>query len=61
MEVRFDGYQPFGGGWVATLVDILVDGRSIQREEYSDVRVNVPLDPALWIPERWADAPHPPS
>ena len=61
MEVRFDGYQSFGGGWVATLVDILVDGRSIQREEYSDVRVNVPLDPALWIPERWADAPHPPS
>jgi hypothetical protein len=61
MEVRFDGYQPFGGGWVATVVDILVDGRSVQREEYSDVRVDVPLDPALWIPERWASAPHPTS
>jgi hypothetical protein len=61
MEVRFDGYQPFGGGWVSTDVDILVDGRSVQREEYSNVRVNVPLDPALFVPERWADAPHPPS
>jgi hypothetical protein len=61
MEVRFEGYQQFGGGWVATLVDILVDGRSIQREEYSDVRVNMPLDPALFIPERWSDAPHPPG
>lgn len=59
MEVHFDGYQPFGGGWVATLVDILVDGRSIQREEYSNVRVNMPLDPALFVPERWTDAPHP--
>ncbi|MFL5384588.1 MAG: hypothetical protein ACJ8GN_18860 [Longimicrobiaceae bacterium] len=59
MDVRFDGYERFGGGWVSTVVDILVDGRSIQKEEYSDVRVNVPLDPALWIPERWADAPHP--
>ena len=49
------------GGWVSTDVDILVDGRSIQREEYSNVRVNVPLDPSLWIPERWPDAPHPPS
>jgi hypothetical protein len=46
---------------VATVVDILVDGRSVQREEYSDVRVDVPLDPALWIPERWATAPHPTS
>jgi hypothetical protein len=60
MEVHFDGYQPFGGGWVATVVDILVDGRSFQKEEYSDVRVDMPLDPALWIPERWTDAPHPP-
>lgn len=59
MEVHFDNYQPFGGGWVSTLVDIIVDGRSIQKEEYSDVRVGMPLDPALWIPERWADAPHP--
>lgn len=61
MEVHFDGYQPFGGGWVSTQVDILVDGQSIQREEYSDIRVNIPLDPALFIPERWADAPHPAS
>jgi hypothetical protein len=61
IEVRFDNYQPYGGGWVAPLVDILVDGRSIQLEEYRDVRVNVPLDPALFIPERWSDAPHPPS
>lgn len=59
MEVQFDRYERFGGGWVATLVDILVDGRSILKEEYSNVRVDVPLDPALFVPERWSDAPHP--
>lgn len=59
MEVRFDGYQQFRGGWVSTVVDVLVDGRSIQKEEYSNVTVGAPLDPALWIPERWRDAPHP--
>jgi hypothetical protein len=59
MEVHFDGYQPFGGGWVSTVDDIMVDGRSVQKEEYSDIRVNLPLDAALWIPERWSDAPHP--
>ena len=59
MEVHFDGYERFGGGWVATLVDILVNGRSIKKEEYSNVRVDFLLDPALFVPERWSDAPHP--
>lgn len=59
MEVQFNDYQRFGGGWVATSVDILVDGRSIQKEEYSDVRVDVPLDPALFVADRWSTAPHP--
>ena len=60
MEVHFDDYRPFGGGWVSAAVEIIVGGRSIQREEYSDVRVDMPLDPALFVPERWSDAPHPP-
>lgn len=50
-DVRFDRYQPAGGGWLATLVTDTRDGKLVQREEYSDIRVNVPvadsrLDPA---------------
>ena len=50
-DVRFDRYQPAGGGWLATLVTDTRDGKLVQREEYSDVRVNIPvadsrLDPA---------------
>ena len=59
LDIRFDDYRPFGGGWVAAMVDILVDGQSIQKEEYSDIKVNVPMDPSLWIPERWSTAVHP--
>jgi hypothetical protein len=59
LEIRFDDYRPFGGGWVAALVDVTVDGKSIQREEYSGIRTDVALDPALFDPDRWASAPHP--
>lgn len=50
-DVRFDQYQPAGGGWLATLVTDTRAGKLVQREEYSDIRVNVPvtdsrLDPA---------------
>lgn len=42
-EVRFDKYQPAGGGWLATYVTATRDGKLIQSEEYSDIRVNVPI------------------
>jgi hypothetical protein len=51
-DVRFDRYQPAGNGWLATLVTDTRDGKLVQSEEYSDIRVNVPvadsrLDPAM--------------
>jgi hypothetical protein len=42
-EVRFDKYQPVGGGWLSTYVTATRDGKLIQSEAYSDVRVNVPI------------------
>jgi hypothetical protein len=42
-EVRFDKYQPEGGGWLSTYVTATRDGKLIQSEAYSDVRVNVPI------------------
>jgi hypothetical protein len=57
-ELRLDGYRRVGGSWVATEVSILVGGKELQREEYSDVRVDVPLSPALFDPASWSSAPH---
>lgn len=55
-EIRFQKYVPHGGGYVAEEVDFLRNGRRYFFETYADVRVDVELDPALFIPERWATA-----
>ena len=59
MDVRFEDYKQHGGGWVAERVDIRMNGQTVQMEEYSDVKVNQPLSPDLWIPEKWTTAPKP--
>lgn len=55
-EIRFQKYVPHGGGFVAEEVDFLRGGRRYFFETYADVRVNVPLDPGLFIPEQWNTA-----
>lgn len=55
-ETRFNRYQRAGGGWIATEVEVLRDGRRSFWEEYSDVRVDVPLNPVLFQPDRWSEA-----
>ncbi|HET7463833.1 MAG TPA: hypothetical protein VFJ82_21435 [Longimicrobium sp.] len=59
MDVRFEDYKQHGGGWVAERVDIQMDGKTFQLEEYTDVKVNQALSPELWVPEKWATAPKP--
>lgn len=57
-DIRFDEYVKHGGGWVAEQVRVLVGGRVVFLEEYSAVRVDVPLDEKLFVPESWASATH---
>jgi hypothetical protein len=52
-EVRFDRYVRLGGGWVETEVLFLVNGRQRMKEEYQDLRADVPLDPAIFDPSKW--------
>jgi hypothetical protein len=56
-DVRFDRYERIGSGWIAKEVLQLVNGRPTLREEYSDVRVDVPLSDALFDPSQWSSAP----
>ncbi|HEX2203538.1 MAG TPA: hypothetical protein VHG91_09585 [Longimicrobium sp.] len=58
-EIRFNDYRPAGGGWIAPEVEVLVDGVLVFHEAYADVRVDVPLDPSLWVPEQWTTARKP--
>jgi hypothetical protein len=50
LDFRFDGYAQVPGGWLSELVSIYADGKLVQREEYSDVRTNGPIDPAIFTP-----------
>ena len=57
-DIRFDKYAAYDSGWVAEEVRVLIGGRLMFHEEYSSVRVNVPLDEQLFIPEQWTTATH---
>jgi len=48
LDIEFNRYQRLGGGWIAPEVIIRRDGTEIMREEYSDMRADVALDPGLF-------------
>ena len=58
MDIRLGGYEPLGGGWLATKVDMLVGGSPVQTEEYSEWKANVDLSAAMFDPATWTTAPH---
>jgi hypothetical protein len=57
-ETRFSKYVPAGQTWIAPEVEFITDGTRTLLETYSDVRVDVPLDEALFDPARWNSATH---
>ena len=57
-DIRFDGYRPLGGGWIAPEVQFLVGDQPTFIERYEDIRADVPLDLALFDPARWKTAHH---
>jgi len=58
LDSRFSSYQRAGGGWVAVDCEFYLNGKLIQREQYSNVRANAPLSPALFDAAAWTTAPH---
>jgi hypothetical protein len=52
-DVRFDHYERAKGGWIATEVMQLVNGRPALREQYANVRVDLPLSDAYFDPRTW--------
>ncbi|HEX5725938.1 MAG TPA: hypothetical protein VFX98_10770 [Longimicrobiaceae bacterium] len=54
-ETWFKGYERLAGGWIAPEVEVLVDGRRVFHELYSDVRANVRVDSTYFDPDRWSE------
>jgi hypothetical protein len=49
LDFRFNKYVQVPGGWVAEEVETYFGGKLVQKEEYSDVRTNVPVDSSLFV------------
>ena len=50
LDYRFDNYVETQPGWVSETVETYSDGEIVQREEYSDVRPNAPVDAQRFTP-----------
>jgi hypothetical protein len=58
LDVHLAGYVRAGNGWLATKIDILQNGKPVQTEEYTEWKVDVPVDAALFDVTKWTTAPH---
>lgn len=52
-DTRFEKYIPLAGGWVEMEVLFLSNGQQKVKEEYSNPKANVKLDPAIFDPREW--------
>jgi hypothetical protein len=52
-ETRFEKYVPLEGGWVETEVHFLANGKQRAKEEYSNLKANVELNPGIFNPQVW--------
>ena len=53
-EIQFNKYQKAeGGGWVSPEVIVLLDGKRVFMEEYSEIKTGVKLDDKLFDPQNW--------
>jgi hypothetical protein len=52
-ETIFDKYIPLDGGWIELEVLFLANGKQQVKEEYSNPKANVKLDPSIFDPSTW--------
>jgi hypothetical protein len=55
-DIRFADYRRLGGGWIAALVEVYLDGKKVFSEEYTEIKSDVKLDPAVFDPKQFTSA-----
>jgi len=59
-EIRFVDYRPMsGGGLVAARVEMRVDDKIVFTEDYSEIKVGMPLEAALFDPKQFTSEKRP--
>lgn len=57
-DIRMSDYVPAAGGLLATRVEVRVNGEMVQREQYTNWSVDVPLAAELFDAATWTRVPH---
>jgi hypothetical protein len=52
-DIRFTDYRPLGNTWIAARVEVWSEGKLVFTEDYSDIKANPKLDPALFDPKQF--------
>ena len=58
IDSQFKQYRPIGQSWIAPECSFYINGKLLQKEEYSEIKADVPLSPGLFDPAQWKTAPH---
>jgi hypothetical protein len=53
LDIHVEGGIPACGGFLETKFSFFLNGKLDQREEYTDIHTNIPLDPAIFNPARF--------
>jgi outer membrane lipoprotein-sorting protein len=56
-DTRFADYRQLTTGWIAARVEVHVDDRIVFTEEYSDIKINMKVDRALFDPKQFTSQP----
>jgi outer membrane lipoprotein-sorting protein len=53
-DIRFTGYQPLEGAWIAARVEIYSEDKKVFSEDYTEIKGNVKLTPAVFDPQQFS-------
>ncbi len=56
LDITFENYRRLAKAWVAPRCVIKANGKEVQREDYTDIRADVKLQPDLYDPTAWHKA-----
>ena len=58
IDAQLKQYRPIGKSWIAPQCEFYIAGKLLQREDYTEIKADVPLSEALFDPAQWKTAPH---
>ena len=58
LDTRLLEYERIGSGWIPRRIDVFEGGVRTQSQQVREIRVNMPLDSLLFVPDQWTRARH---